>query len=68
MGSSGSFGLVVFISARPGGRFFKFGRGLGVVGFIPVRWVHSGAPRRLDGLIRARPRGRWVHSVRRRCR
>ena len=59
-GSLGSFGFIEFFRARPGGRrphagsLGSFEGALGVVGFIRalpgvvvfirVRWVHSGAP------------------------
>ena len=67
----GSFG---FILARTGGRqvhsgwLFSFGRALGVVWFIHVRWVHSCALCRLSGsfglvgFTRAHPVCHWVHS------
>ena len=71
------FCLGGFLQARPGcrsagvhlGSLGSFGCALGVVGFIHVRWVNSGAPWRssgsfgFDGLIRARPGGRKLHSV-----
>ena len=62
------------ILARPAGRrghsssLISFGRALGLVGFISVRWVHTGAPWvsagsfGFVGIIWALPWGRRVHS------
>ena len=67
--SSGSFGFG-FIRARTGGRQVNsgslsiFGRALGVIGFIVVSWIHSGAPCGSSGsfafvrFLRGRPGGR----------
>ena len=48
--SARDLGVIVFIQEDSGGRLFhsvssvSFGRVLVVAGFIPVRWVRSGAP------------------------
>ena len=64
-GSLGSFGQVQgYVAGTPWVLLGSFRRVLGVIGFIRVRWVHTGAPLGSFGFygsIRARRDGRWVH-------
>ena len=62
-GTSGSFGVAVFLGVCPGGCCLRWGSlgslcwALVVIGFVRGRWVHCGPPFGVVCFVR----GNWVH-------